>query len=561
MDDSLVPRAAALPAVLVVLLAFAGRPAGAAQGGPPGGAEAQVDAYSTAAIARAARDLRFGARLQLEGVTLEPAAPPVGLDLERFEVFTPDARIVVHGRDGEEERPAPASAYFRGRVIGEPDSVALLAVHESGRMRGIVRRADGLWELAPEPPRAGRARRLVARRVEAPEADPSIGFECAADELPPAPESFDSAALMSTSDGFESSGLAGTSELELQAATATSHTARVAVETDYELFQRLGTQAATTEYVGDLFAYASTIYDREIATDLQVSHLSLWTTAADPWSQTSTSCGFYEFGRYWNDNRSAVSRTIAHFVSGKSSSAGIAWIGVLCRGGFNVDLGSSCTGLSPRIDNYGGAYGFSSGVRGSFDPDSPSVVWDIVVVSHEIGHNFNSPHTHCYNGLGGSSSPVDECRSGESRSGSACYTGTQRLPGPAGAGSGTLMSYCHLLSPGMSNLSLTFGTGHPYGVLPQRVPDWMRAHVEATAITAPACLARQDGGGGGSCEDLTLSNETVDTTELYEACGTLRAGDGFEVVSPGNVTLRARTVVLGSGFSVGSGSRLRVESE
>ncbi|HUP43808.1 MAG TPA: hypothetical protein VM599_11435, partial [Thermoanaerobaculia bacterium] len=165
----------------------------------------------------------------------------------------------------------------------------------------------------------------------------------------------------------------------------------------------------------------------------------------------------------------------------------------------------------------------------------------------------------CYNGLGGSSSPVDECYNGQGASG--CYGGTQRLPGPAGEGTGTLMSYCHLLSPGMSNLSLTFGAGHPYGVLPQRVPDRMRAHVEGVAASAPTCLARQDDGGGSSCEDLTLSNETVTTTELYEACGTLRAGNGFAVLNPGDVTLRAGTVALESGFSVGSGARLRVETQ
>jgi hypothetical protein len=126
------------------------------------------------------------------------------------------------------------------------------------------------------------------------------------------------------------------------------------------------------------------------------------------------------------------------------------------------------------------------------------------------------------------------------------------------------MSYCHLLSPGMSSLSLTFGTGHPYGVLPQRVPDRMRAHVEATAATAPACLAREDGGGGGGSgcgETLTLSNQTVTTTQTFETCGTLRAGNGFTVAWPGNVTLRGATVVLQDGFSVAPGARLRVESQ
>jgi hypothetical protein len=94
----------------------------------------------------------------------------------------------------------------------------------------------------------------------------------------------------------------------------------------------------------------------------------------------------------------------------------------------------------------------------------------------------------------------------------------------------------------------------------------MRAHVAAVAASNAACLAREDGGGGGGgggggpCDDLTLTPGTVTTTEVYEACGTLRAGGGFAILSPGDVTLRAGTVVLESGFSVGRGARLRVEN-
>jgi hypothetical protein len=75
---------------------------------------------------------------------------------------------------------------------------------------------------------------------------------------------------------------------------------------------------------------------------------------------------------------------------------------------------------------------------------------------------------------------------------------------------------------------------------------------------------RQDGGGGGGggCgETLTLSNQTVTTTQTFETCGTLRAGNGFTVAWPGNVTLRGATVVLQDGFSVAPGARLRVESQ
>lgn len=556
---------AVLAAAFLGLLSFSGGPA-AAQGGrsaPVGDGDAFAGAHSTAEIARAGRGLRPGERLHVEGLPLGSDGAPVGLDLVRFEVFALDGRVVVQGPDGEEERPFPAHAYFRGRVIGEPDSLALLTVPEAGPVRGLVRRDGVLWELTADASGPDGARRLAGRRVETPEGAEAPAFECATEGLVPPPEALPPAPDATGLEPAPAPAREAAAAPELIQTAATAYTARVAVETDFELFQRFGSQAAATAYVGDLFAYASSIYDREIGTNLLVSHLSLWTSSADPWSQTNVGCAFYEFGRYWNDHRAGVSRTLAHFVSGKSTSAGIAWIGVLCRNGFNVDLGGACPGLTPRIDNYGGAYGFTGGVRGNFNPATPSPVWDIVAVAHEIGHNFNSPHTHCYNGVGGSSSPVDECWNGQAVNG--CYGGTQRLPGPAGAGSGTLMSYCHLLSPGMSNLSLTFGAGHPYGVLPQRVPDRMRAHVVATAASAPACLARDEGGGGGGgggpCEDETLSGGTVNTTVTYEACGTLTAGDGFSVISPGNVTLRAGTVVLRSGFSVGRNARLRVESE
>ena len=61
------------------------------------------------------------------------------------------------------------------------------------------------------------------------------------------------------------------------------------------------------------------------------------------------------------------------------------------------------------------------------------------------------------------------------------------LPGAAGTGTGTIMSYCHLLGGG--NVSLTLGLGHPYGVAPERVPNRMRAHVVSVAGSNPACLA------------------------------------------------------------------------
>jgi hypothetical protein len=271
----------------------------------------------------------------------------------------------------------------------------------------------------------------------------------------------------------------------------------VAVETDFEFYSKfsatptLTAAAVATNYVGNLLGYSSTIYIGEINTSLVVQSVSLWTTASDPWVQTTTTCGLMEFGRYWNLNRTSVPRTIAHFMSGKANGGGVAWLGVLCRTGFSAT--SSCPGLATDAP-WGGGYGYTGNMSGLFNISNPTVMWDIMAVSHEIGHNFNSPHTHCYNGIGGSSSPIDQCYSGECANGCSCAANT--LPGPAGVRSGTIMSYCHLLPGNYGNMALSFGTGHPYGVMPDREAVRMSSYVVSTAAGNPSCLALVAGGLG-----------------------------------------------------------------
>src|SRR2546427_678228 len=101
-------------------------------------------------------------------------------------------------------------------------------------------------------------------------------------------------------------------------------------------------------------------------------------------------------------------RTVVHFVSGKSVQGGVAYIDVLCNA------------------SYG--YGVSQ-VYGSLDLSQPSQIWDALVFTHELGHNFGTPHTHCY------SPPLDKCFSGEAG----------RYAGPLGASRGAITSYHHHL--------------------------------------------------------------------------------------------------------------------
>jgi hypothetical protein len=417
-----------------------------------------------------ARAIPIGGELRIEGAVLEPGGLPEAFELERFRVFAPDARIVVHGDSGSQTLPPPTHAYFRGSVAGREHSRVMLTVLEGGGLRGLIAQGGRYW-LATQGP--GEPHPTLQEVTDHPAlAAGARRFECGADQLPRPPHA--SAEVDEAAAGI------GKGESMPQ---PVAYTVRLAVETDYEYYQLFGSTSAALTYAGDLFAYASTYYTAEVSTDFWISYVSLWTTAADPWTQTWSGCCLFEFGRYWNTNMGSVTRTVAHFLSGKTAGGGMSWQPALCASSFYTSVPTvwNCT-LTPSYDLYGGDYGFSGSLTGSFQISNPSVVWDIYVVSHEVGHNFNTGHTHCY------VPPVDQCWGSELPS-PPCYSGPTSLPCPTpGAGCGTIMSYCHTITPGMSNISLTLGLTDPWGYQSWRVPNAMSGYVASVAASNPSCL-------------------------------------------------------------------------
>src|SRR5204863_1193760 len=119
------------------------------------------------------------------------------------------------------------------------------------------------------------------------------------------------------------------------------------------------------------------------------------------------------------------------------------------------------------------------------------------VVQHEIGHNFNSPHTHDYCNIGGSPLPIDNCWAGCE---TGAITGLPSCTSPtpwftSGGGAGTIMSYCHQQG-GYGNIAMTFGEGHTCGTLPAREATRMTAHVVARAAAVPSCFVPSTCGNG-----------------------------------------------------------------
>lgn len=198
-------------------------------------------------------------------------------------------------------------------------------------------------------------------------------------------------------------------------ATSNLLKANIAVESDFELFSFFsGSIERATNYIISLYVPVSAIYTRDVNVKLELTYIRVWSTSADPYPDaTSSSTLLNAFRSYWNANMQGTPRTIAHFISTRPGGlGGVAWVDVLCATGGN---------------SYG--YAFSD-IDGTFN-NLPTYSWDCMVVAHETGHNFGSPHTHNCSWPGG---PIDSCYTVEG----GCYNGPQ-IPRV-----GTIMSYCHL---------------------------------------------------------------------------------------------------------------------
>ena len=331
------------------------------------------------------------------------------LVLARFEPFAPGARVEIVEPGGARALTLPDRVYFRGTVAGEDDSHVLL-IAARARVHGFVVSRGEVFPFGPDG-RGGH--RSYALRDADPTRYPPPGDFCANDLAPEAVRIPPAARALAVTPPVAST-------------AGTLKQANVAIDTDQELRAKFASDSAALDYLASLAAAATSIYERDVAVRLRFSYIRLWGAAPpDPWSATAPGGALGEVRTYWNDpankmDTTAGPRTVVHFVSGKSVQGGVAYLDVLCNA------------------SYG--YGVSQ-VYGSFDLSQPSQIWDALVVTHELGHNFGTPHTHCY------SPPLDKCFSGEA----GCYAG------PVVASRGTIMSYCHLLAGGLSNIDLVFG--------------------------------------------------------------------------------------------------------
>lgn len=117
-----------------------------------------------------------GAQLTISGLQLEGDSTPSSLQLQRQDIWSPGAQVVLHTGAGEARTAPPPTRWFTGSLAGTPGSLAVLAVNPDGRMTGTASRAGTAWSLAttsagPTTAAAGGAR-LVGSKA-APVARPT----------------------------------------------------------------------------------------------------------------------------------------------------------------------------------------------------------------------------------------------------------------------------------------------------------------------------------------------------------------------------------------------------
>lgn len=419
-------------------------------------------------LATTALAVKPGETLKIENLIINDDNPKiVNLELKRSEIIGPDTQFIVMDEKGPRIYPLAFTAHFVGKISNSPKSHAFVTVSPTGEIRAIIHN-DGetiINELLPTS--VTNNGKVASRAVDHTRDFPDRDFSCGVDDPFVNTEPFHKQSKLTQ---LIKAGQSNQSELIVEK-IVTQRRADIIIDSDYELFQKFGTEAATFTYITNLLTYVSSRYQAEVAARFNLKQIVVRTTSSDPWTQVSTRDMLYELQAHWNSSEFAsIPRHHVHLLSGKSAGGGIAYLDTL---GYQ-----------------GSAYGVSADIRGDFTPSNPQVIWDSVVVAHEIGHAFGSGHTHTYDAPYIAPTPntggaIDCCYSDNATGqcgvalGGAGITGylpglSSTTGGGGGQGNGTIMSYCHYrLSGGISNIAWTFGTDHPYGVNASRVPTVM----------------------------------------------------------------------------------------
>jgi hypothetical protein len=392
----------------------------------------------------------------------------VKIDLEEFQVWAPDGKVIVDDGKSVTYLDPPPMRFFRGMVNGDPESFAYFSVDgTTGTISALIATRDGKFAIdASRRPAVPKHVRPIGgdfdyflTAMDASDEIPMTGrtWACDVEKLPSLPRVNQRLLTASDAAGHQiiAQGISGTQ----------AYAITVEVETDFELYVNAGNNVTTlTNYVANLSGAVSTIYNRDIHTNVVQQNLHVYTASAgaDPWAAPDVDSGLNELGDYYHTNHLALKRSAVVMLSGKTTNSGVAWEGVVGGGDFSNsphfggayawcgsigDLGGAGIGSipDPNATTNGTLYGMPTGGNN---------FWPLAEYAHELGHTLAGHHTHCVvitaGEAAGTNHPsqlfVDMCYTGEIDQDGfggtrACATGAVYSSAPTEKG--TIMSYCH----------------------------------------------------------------------------------------------------------------------
>lgn len=362
------------------------------------------------------------------------ATQSVNLEMRRIEVFAPGAVIIESSTTGDRTIAPPKIVVLSGAIQDKPGSYAFLSLGE-GLLNGYIDDGENTYFLTN-----GRGGTQTASLYRARDFN--------AGELAILPPSCGAAESAQYQTRLLTTLNRPNTERELTITDMAPRNIDIAFECDFEFSQKFQLEPKTVSaYVATLVGAVSAIYRDELNARLRISYLRVWTTVDDPWTQLEASQQLSQFKLYWLVNQQQVSRHTAHLLSSRqlTNAGGTAYLAGLCN--------SDGFGLSGYLNGF-----FPLPVQ-----DNRPQNWDVYVLAHELGHNFDALHTHEM------SPPIDLCGLGD------CNNALTL---------GTIMSYCHTCPGGLSNIRLTF---HPR-VPSERIAPYLESLGCNLVATGP-CVA------------------------------------------------------------------------